>query len=411
MGDALRIRQILSNLLSNAVKFTDVGGIEVTATALDDADGKTQSVEVAVVDTGIGLSPEQQKRLFDEFAQADPTTTQRYGGTGLGLVICRRLASLMGGDVTMDSEVGAGTTMRLVVSLPVGDPAQVVPEAGFTSRRFQASRPTPTRDEARRERSLVLIAEDHSVNRAVLRQQLSAIGFCADIAVDGQEAFDRFTTGDYAMVLTDVHMPRLDGYELAQAIRRHEADHGWPRTPVMALTANVMQGEPQRCRDAGMDDFAAKPATIPLLAAKLREWMPHVEFATAPVEEPAIDRRANAGADGDALDRSVLAELTGGDTDLGAAVLRDFVASAAEDMHELDAAIATGDLAAVRRHAHRIKGAGAVVGARRATALAARIETLERDGNPDILGLRDELAVALDLVAEHLSRVDPDLPA
>ena len=406
VGDALRIRQVLSNLLSNAVKFTDVGGIEVTATALDSVDGATQSIELTVVDTGIGLSAEQQRRMFDEFAQADPSTTQRFGGTGLGLVICRRLAVLMGGDVTMDSEVGTGTTMRFALSLPIGDAAQVVPDAGFSSRRFEASRPTPSRDVARRERSLVLLAEDHSVNRAVLLHQLDAIGFCADIAVDGQEALERFMSGDYAMVITDVHMPRLDGYELAQAIRRHESDHGWPRTPIMALTANVMQGEPQRCRAAGMDDFAAKPATIPLLAAKLREWMPHVEFATVPLDEAPLDEapldKASVEHDVEVLDHSVLDELTGGDAALGAVVLRDFVTSAAEDMALLDEALAIDDLAEIRRYAHRIKGAGAVVGARRATAVAARLEARARDGDPDIRGLRDELAGALTLVTERL---------
>ena len=238
----------------------------------------------AVVDTGVGLTPEQQQRLFAEFTQADTSTAKRYGGTGLGLVICRRLARLMDGDVTMDSEPGTGTTMRFVVSLPVGDPGAVLPETEFTSARFVASRPIPTREEAVGERSLVLLAEDHSVNRAVLLHQLDAAGFCAEAADDGQQALELFTTGDYAMVLTDVHMPRMDGYDLARAIRRHEAEHGWPRTPIMALTANVMHGEPQRCRDAGMDDFAAKPTTIPLLAMKF------ARLAPPPRHGPARDR-------------------------------------------------------------------------------------------------------------------------
>jgi signal transduction histidine kinase/CheY-like chemotaxis protein/HPt (histidine-containing phosphotransfer) domain-containing protein len=408
VGDPLRLRQILSNLLSNAVKFTEVGGIEVTAQVRAEAADGVQTVELAVVDTGIGLATDQQARLFAEFTQADPSTTQHYGGTGLGLVICQRLARLMGGEVTLDSAVGRGTTMRLVVPLPPGDPALVVPEAGFTSRRFQASRPTPSRDDAIRERSLVLVAEDHSVNRAVLLRQLDAIGFCADAANDGQEALELFTTGRYAMVVTDVHMPRLDGYGLAQAIRGHEAEHGWPRTPIMALTANVMHGEPQRCRAAGMDDFAAKPTTIPLLAAKLRAWLPHVELPPAVDEVEPEGGAEGAPGDDAVLDRTVLDELTGGDAALAASILVDFVASTTDDAARLGAALEIGDLDAVRRDAHRIKGAGGAVGARHITALAARIEAEAARGDHDGLrALREHVAAALADVARAIAPVDP----
>jgi signal transduction histidine kinase/CheY-like chemotaxis protein len=423
VGDPLRVRQILSNFLSNAVKFTNVGGIEVTARVVDEPAAGVQTVELAVVDTGVGISDEQQRGLFAEFAQAEPSTTQRFGGTGLGLVICRRLATLMGGDVAMESELGRGTTLRLVVPLPVGDPAAVVPEATFSSRRFQAGRPVPSREEAIRERSLVLVAEDHSVNRAVLLHQLEAVGFRCDTANDGQEAFERFRSGDYAMVLTDLHMPRLDGYDLARAIREHEAAHGWDRTPVMALTANVMHGEPQRCREAGMDDFAAKPTTIPLLALKLGEWLPHVEFPPAPdAAEPVPpasagpDAGPGAGPDADeeSFDRTVLDEVTGGDAALAAALLQDFSASSAADLARLDAALGTGDLDEVRRQAHRIKGASAVVGARRASARADDLEAAAgtaalagEDGVGPLRSLRDDLAAALAAVDEEGARPHP----
>jgi signal transduction histidine kinase/CheY-like chemotaxis protein/HPt (histidine-containing phosphotransfer) domain-containing protein len=402
VGDALRIRQIISNLLSNALKFTELGGIEVTARVLAEPGPDTQTIEIAVIDTGVGLTPEQQQRLFEEFTQADPSTARRYGGTGLGLVICQRLAVLMGGEVTMESEPGTGTTMRLVVSLPVGDPALVVPEAEFTSTRYVTSRPTPSREEAIRERSLVLLAEDHSVNRAVLLHQLDAVGVRADSADDGQEALERFRSGDYAMVLTDLHMPRLDGYELAVAIRDHEAEHGWVRTPIMALTANVMHGEPQRCRDAGMDDFAAKPTTIPLLAAKLREWLPHLDLAPLAVDDAESepdDRRDGV------LDRSVLDELTGGDAALAASVLRDFAASTEADVARLSESLEADDLDEVARQAHRIKGASSTVGAERLRVVAARLETEagERVDRASLDGLRDELAVALAAVLDVLA--------
>ena len=409
VGDPLRIRQIVSNLISNAVKFTEVGGIEVQARVVEEPSDREQTIELAVVDTGVGLTPDQQQRLFEEFTQADPSTTQRYGGTGLGLVICRRLALLMGGDVTMESDAGVGTTTRLVVTLAVGDPAAVLPDAGFTSTRFVASRPTPSREEAIRERSLVLLAEDHSVNRAVLIHQLDAVGFRADAADDGLEALERFRSGDYAMVLTDVHMPKMDGYDLARAIRRHEAEQGWPRTPVMALTANVMHGEPERCREAGMDDFAAKPTTIPLLAVKLAEWLPHLELA-APEAVNLVDTdREEMEAEG-ALDRRVLEELTAGDAAMVASVLRDFADSTPADVARLREAVDAGDLETAARQAHGIKGASAMVGATRVQALAARIESGAGEGaEVEVLQvLADELTTVVTELVDQLARETTD---
>ena len=401
VGDPLRIRQILSNFLSNAVKFTEEGGIEVIATAADDPTDDVQTVELSVTDTGVGLSESEQHRLFEEFSQADVSTAQRFGGTGLGLVICRRLANLMGGEVVMQSEEGRGTTMRLVVSLPVGDPAAVVPEPTFSSAPFTAYRSTPSREDAIRDHTLVLVAEDHSVNRAVILHQLDAIGVRADAADDGLAALELFKTGDYAMVVTDLHMPRLDGYELAGAIRAHEASVGSPRTPIMALSANVMHGEPQRCRDAGMDDFAAKPTTIPLLAAKLREWLPQLGVPAAPVDA-VVDERAGESAGG-ILDAAVLAEITGDDAALTATILRDYVDSTTADMARLGLALEAGDLDEVRLQAHRIKGASGVVGATQVARLAARIEGVAGGLASHAGGIRDLVAdacVALANVAE-----------
>jgi signal transduction histidine kinase/HPt (histidine-containing phosphotransfer) domain-containing protein len=400
VGDALRVRQILSNFLSNAVKFTDVGGIELTARLLEERSDGAQSIELAVTDTGVGLSAEQQQRLFDEFVQAEPSTTQRYGGTGLGLVICRQLAMLMGGTVSLESEAGRGTTMRLVVDLPVGDVADLVPDPILTSTRYQTSRLTPTRDEAIRERSLVLLAEDHSVNRKVLLHQLDAIGVCADAARDGQEALELFGSGDYALVLTDIHMPRLTGYELAEAIRSHEAEVGWSRTPVVAVSANVMHGEPQRCRDAGMDDFASKPTTIPLLAAKLNQWLPHLDLSPSSVD-PAPPTEANGVSsplddDDLAVDPAVLAELTGGDSELASAVLRDFVETSEADLVLLRDAIDARDIDSVRREAHRLKGASAMVGAHHARDVAAQIEAAAAEGTADeLVALHEALAACV----------------
>jgi CheY-like chemotaxis protein len=326
----------------------------------------------------VGVPPEQQRALFVDYAQADAATAQRFGGTGLGLVICRRLARLMGGEVTMQSAPARGTTMRLTVPLPVGDPEAVDPLASPMGERNAATRRKPTREQALREGSLLLIAEDHAVNRTVLRHQLDIIGFDADFADDGKEAFDRYRHGHYVLVLTDLNMPGMDGYELARAIRRHEAGLSDARIPILALTANVMQGEAERCRQAGMDDFAAKPTTIPFLGAKLRQWLPHLDWSE--------EAESQTGADGfgaaaiGAVDLAVLAEVTGGDAELATSLVDDFIASTRLDLQALDDALAAAELDEARRRAHRIKGAGRTVGAHAIVDVAQQIERAAGSG-------------------------------
>ena len=409
VGDALRVRQILTNFLSNAVKFTDVGGVQVSVRMLEESPDR-QTVEFAVTDTGPGLSPEQQRRLFEEFNQASTTDRERSAGTGLGLVICKRLAQLMDGDVSMASTLGQGTTMRFTVPLGIGDPADVDGNATALKDREVLSRPKPTRAEADREGSVVLLAEDHPVNRTVLCHQLDIIGFHVDTAPDGQVGFEMFKTGRYGLVLTDLNMPGLDGYELTAAIRGHEEAGGAERTPILALSANVMQGEPEKCLAAGMDDFVAKPTTIPFLGRKLRQWLPHLTWPSDPV--PADWDAGGRALDGEAteaaIDAGVLDELTGGDPAVAASVLQDFVEASRADVAALEAAVTGGDIDEVRRQAHRVKGASRIVGARRLALLAEQLEFLADDGRrhgdpAEIRRVTDDLVAALGTVESAVS--------
>ena len=404
VGDPLRIRQILSNFLSNAVKFTEVGGIDVVARLVGTSPG-AEKIELCVTDTGPGLSPEQQSRLFEEFNQAGESTRERASGTGLGLVICRRLAELMGGEVSMASVLGQGTVMRFTVVLPVGEAADVDPDLAMAGFRRAASRPKPSRVEAEREGSVVLLAEDHPVNRTVLCHQLDLIGFHVDTAPDGRVALEKFTSGRYGLVLTDLNMPGIDGYGLTAAIRRHEEATGAGRTPILALSANVMQGEPERCTAAGMDDFVAKPTTIPFLGGKLRQWLPHLTWPAAPA--PAGSGATGGGGPARvavdlaerAIDTAVLDGLTGGDPEMAASVLLDFLEATRADIDAAQLARSRGQVDEVRRQAHRIKGAARLVGARRLARLAEELERLagepgDGDG-PEIRQLLDDLGRAL----------------
>ncbi|MFT4034711.1 MAG: ATP-binding protein [Patulibacter sp.] len=366
VGDPLRVRQVVTNLISNAVKFTEVGGIEVEARVVGEQPA-LQQIAITVRDTGIGVSPDDQERLFQAFGQAEASTTRQFGGTGLGLAICRRLAELMGGKVTMRSEPGAGTTMCFEAPFAVGSPVDVDPMITSFTSPFAGNRVKPTRAQAEAEGSVILLAEDHPVNRTVIVQQLAVVGFHVDVAEDGQEAFERFAAGRYGLVLTDLNMPRMDGYALVQAIRRHERRSGRARTPVLALSANVMQGEPERTREVGMDDFMAKPTTIPFLAAKLRQWLPQLAWTAA--ELPTAELEGETQLDVAALDL-----LTGGDERVARAVLDDFVATTQGDISALHAAIARRNARDAQRAAHRIRGAALTVGARPMARLAQQAE-------------------------------------
>jgi signal transduction histidine kinase/CheY-like chemotaxis protein/HPt (histidine-containing phosphotransfer) domain-containing protein len=400
VGDALRIRQILGNFISNSVKFTSSGSIDLKVRVVSD-DGMKQGLEFSVADAGIGVAPERQRELFQEFVQADASTAARSGGTGLGLVICRRLASLMGGDVRMESAPGRGTTMFLDVQLPIADPSDVEGAgAALGGGALLRKRARPAREVAEREGSVLLLAEDHPINRRVLLQQLGIIGFHADTAEDGQEALELFTHNRYGLVLTDLNMPVMDGFELARAIRLREAETGLAPTPIVALSANVMPEEAERCSAAGMDDFAGKPISMPVLADKLRRWMPHIDWPdSSPGPTDGPDAEAGVGHHDGVVDRAVLDELTGGDVGLADAILVDYVESSASDLAALRAALAGGSTDDARRCAHRIKGASRTVGAHEVTTLAARLEGVASTPVEDWHGLRStaeelELAVA-----------------
>ena len=400
VGDALRIRQILSNFISNAVKFTTEGRIALRVRVVDD-DNVTQQLEFSVADTGIGVAPERQRELFQEFVQADASTAARSGGTGLGLVICRRLADLMGGRVTMDSEPGRGTTLHLTVPLAIADPARV---EGYGAAPALLTRPKPTREVAEREGSVVLLAEDHPINRRVLVHQLGIIGFHVDTAEDGLRALELFTSGRYGFVLTDLNMPVMDGCELAHAIRRHEAEAGVPRTPMAALSANVLPEDAEKCLAAGMDDFIGKPAPMALLADKLRQWMPHITWpgASTPAAAATGADLADDGRPDGVIDRRVLDELTDGDDDLAADVLADYVEASRSDVGALLAAVAGASEDEVRRQAHRVKGAAGIVGAHEVVTLAGLLETdasSRVDDWPALQAVADELEAAMARVA------------
>jgi signal transduction histidine kinase/DNA-binding NarL/FixJ family response regulator len=354
--DPGRLRQVLGNLISNALKFTRVGWVALCVEVLAD-DGVTQTVAISVQDTGVGISREDQDRLFRPFEQARGDVVAQRAGTGLGLVICRQLIEAMGGTVSLSSELGLGTTLRVQLRLTVA-------AAMASSRSGPMRRELPSREEAIHEGSLLLLIEDHPVNREVLGQALSMIGFVTDTAKTAEEALAMFETADYGLVFTDIELPGVDGRELARRLRNAESRLGRARVPVIALTAHALRGERERCVEAGMDDLVVKPATLSTLSATLRRWLP---AGVWPAEVGNFDAE-------------VLDELTGRDPALRDSILERYLRSLAEELVELEAARSHGELARVGFHAHRINGASATVGAHGVRTVASAVEHAVSEG-------------------------------
>jgi len=257
VGDPSRLRQILLNLLSNAVKFTDQGEVALEITPIKETDGET-GLYFLVRDTGIGMTEEVQKKLFQSFTQADSSTTRKFGGTGLGLAICRKLVELMGGTIGVNSIDGKGSTFWFILSYarqktPVL-PADVAPAA------IQYLNGVPPTQLALPNHIRVILAEDNKVNQLVGLKQLKKLGYAnVRVVENGMEAVAAWQQDPAVIILMDCQMPEMDGYQATQKIRELEAEERLPRTRIIAMTANAMQGDRELCLAAGMDDYIAKP--------------------------------------------------------------------------------------------------------------------------------------------------------
>ncbi|MGF1480217.1 MAG: chemotaxis protein CheB [Cyanophyceae cyanobacterium] len=257
VGDDFRLQQVLGNLLSNAIKFTETGQIELAVSV--DRSAQQPRLRFRIRDTGIGIADEEQEKLFQPFTQADASITRQYGGTGLGLTICRRIVQLMGGTIGVDSTPGEGSTFWFAVPL-----ISAAEEAGKSD-----LNPSSTSAPARLEELRVLVVDDRPDGRNLMLLLLEDLGCQTHWASDGQEALARLAEREYDVVLMDCQMPVMDGYQATRRLRQRNGQH---QPVVIGLTAHALEGDREKCLAAGMDDYLSKPIDIDLLEQRLLQW-------------------------------------------------------------------------------------------------------------------------------------------
>ena len=250
VGDSVRVRQVLLNLMGNAIKFTERGEVAVSC-VLGASQDKKITLHFTVKDSGVGIAPEKIQHIFSAFTQEDSSTTRRFGGTGLGLTISRRFVELMHGRMWVDSQLGAGSRFHFTIG--VGEALADDPVAVITTANVVAAAPAANHGLS------VLLVEDHPVNQKLARMLLERRGYRVTLAENGREAVSEFAQGSFAVVLMDMHMPEMDGIEATVAIRALEQAEQRLPTPIVAMTANAMQADRERCIEAGMDDYLSKP--------------------------------------------------------------------------------------------------------------------------------------------------------
>ena len=368
LADGMRLRQIVFNLLSNAIKFTASGQVDIRL-QVQATTAEVQVLQLAVADTGIGISPQQRERLFAPFAQADAATSRQYGGTGLGLSICLRLVALMHGTLEMRSQLGEGTEVVVALTLPVvaadeqPDPALLDADAVL---------PLPAVHAQRR----VLIVEDHPTNQALMRWRMQQLGLSCELAENGGQALALLAGMHFDLVLTDCRMPVMDGYAMTRRLRERERSSGQPRLPVIALTASALDDDLQRCREAGMDDLLAKPVALAALRDALLRWLPDALAEGPPAVSPPP-------ATAPALPSRALIVQRFGSAHVADVLIQSMCTTSDEDLAELEAAMAADDAARTLDVLHRLIGGLATLGAEPlANQARAVMETIERDRHP-----------------------------
>lgn len=375
LGDPVRFGQILTNIVGNAIKFTETGQVQVHVS------GAGQQLQCAVRDTGIGIAPDKQAFIFEEFNQVDASSTRRYGGAGLGLPISARLARLMGGTLTVQSALGQGSTFTVIVPMSINheEAARAQLEVSKAQRHKDESPPSA-------QRLHVLLAEDNEINQKLAARMLEKLGHHVTVASDGQEAMEASAQVAFDLILMDMQMPRVSGLEATRAIRQREAQLGG-HVPIVAMTANAMAADREACLDAGMDGYLSKPVDRASLVAEIERVLGAQSAPSAPLAATPPDLRA-------------ILESVGGDEDLLREVARLLRRDGPTRLSEMEHAVAAGDTQTLMFAAHSLKGVASGIAAK---ALQAAAQDLEHAAKAKDLEAAQH---ALPRVRQALEQVD-----
>ena len=389
VGDPLRLGQILVNYANNAVKFTDQGEIVISVNVVEETD-QDGLFRFSVQDTGIGLTEEQIGKLFQSFSQADTSTSRKYGGTGLGLAISKKLATLMGGDVGVESEYGKGSTFWFTARLGKG-----VAKAGQENEEQQAAHLMENLNKIRG--ALILLAEDNEFNQQIATELLTDAGFKVEVAENGQRVIEMLEKRLYDIVLMDMQMPIMDGVTATKGIRK---DERFKDLPILAMTANVMEADVEKCREAGMQDHIGKPIDPDELFGKLLKWVKPrqsekvQETAATPPTEAKKDEPKPAQQDD-------VPDIPGLDTSLGLKrvmgkkrfyldMLKKYIENQGQAPVQISQSLDSDDYATAERQAHTAKGVSGNIGATELQGMAAALEKAIREKSP-----REEIGALL----------------
>ncbi len=371
MGDPARLRQIVLNFIGNALKFTPKGAIGVSVDPAASPSGQSPEFVVAVADTGVGIRPEKQALVFEKYSQAESSTSREYGGSGLGLSICRQLATLMGGSVGLTSRLGEGSTFW--VRLPLEEARSNSAAPGHSPVEENASpRPASVQFPG----ASILLVEDNTTNQLLASELLAKLGCEVHIAENGLRGFEMALSRTYDLVLMDCHMPEMDGFAATQAIRAQEGDR---HQPIIALTANAMQGDRERCLAAGMDDYLTKPIELSLLAQKMARWLRPAKAsasASAPVEPAAFATVLSS-----CVNLESALKRMGGNQKLLRKLAGSFCDAFPASRDRLLSAISRRDAKETGIVAHTLRGTTSMFSADKAVALLAALENSAASAN------------------------------
>ncbi len=363
IGDSTRIKQVLINLVGNAIKFTAAGHIKIS---MIPSPNDNQEVRFEVEDTGIGIPEDKKKHLFQKFAQADTSTTRKYGGTGLGLAICKKLVNFMGGEIDFFRNNHGGTTFWFTLRLTKSNETI-----------SQKTTPTLSTDIQKLHGKSILLAEDNKVNQDYALKILKDMNLTVSVANTGKEAFTLYQDHKdtpFDIILMDCRMPDMDGYEATIKIREFETSHNLKRTPIIALTANALKGDMELCLKTGMDDYLSKPVYRKTLETYIAKWTLHLENASPILENSTLSSNTKPIVADDFIDLSIfnqMKEVMESDMEN---MIHQYLISVPRYLEQMKDGLNTHSMLHISEAAHTLKSSSALLGATRLQALCTKIE-------------------------------------